>query len=222
MLRIEAPVSGGLEGPRAGGAADRPDVWRGGGFAPPGSQVLATGFGELDARLPGGGWPLGALTEILTPAPGGIGGLAPLLPALARLSRERRWLAWVAPPYAPYAPALAACGIAVDRVLLVRPRSTGDGLWALEQVLGAGACSAALAWPAAAGMNVLRRLQLAAERGGTWGVLFRPLHAAREPSPAVLRLRVEPVPDGIRLHLLKRRGRGAGAPVHLPHPSACG
>lgn len=197
----------------------RGDVWRGGADPAPAASVLPTGFPELDARLPGGGWPLGALTEILTPEPGRIGGLGPLLPALARLSREPRWLSWVAPPYLPYAPALAAAGIDLSRVLLVRPRGSVDGLWALEQVLGAGACSAVLAWPAVVGMTVLRRLQLSAERGGGWGVLFRPLRAAREPSPAPLRLQVEPTPVGVRIHWLKRRGRGPGEVLCLRDPA---
>ena len=108
----------------------RADLWRGGATSPAVSGI-PTGFAELDALFPGGGWPRGALTEILMPREG-IGALTLVLPTLARLSRENRWLAWVAPPYLPYAPALAAAGVDLSRVLLVHPRSNADGLWAVE------------------------------------------------------------------------------------------
>jgi hypothetical protein len=97
-------------------------------------------------------------------------------------------------------------------MLVVRPNgqrgnSPDESLWAFEQTLGSGASEIALAWatknPRA---RAIRRLQLAAERGKTLGVLFRPLRAARESSAAVLRVVVEPKPDGARVTLLKSRG----------------
>jgi hypothetical protein len=114
----------------------------------------------------------------------------------------------------PFAPALAAAGIALDRVAVVggeRP------LWAFEQVLGSGACDAALAWVRRPKPRELRRLQLAAERGRTLGVLFRPRSAAREASPAVLRLGVTPLAAGVRVTVLKGRGADRGT-IELPWP----
>jgi len=137
-------------------------------------RTVPTGHGALDACLPGGGWPLGALTELL-PARAGIGELSLLAPALARLARAPRWIVWVAPPWLPYAPALAAAGIDPGRILLVHPRDGAGRLWATARALASGTASAVLAWlPAALRLAELRRLQLAAERGGAWGVLFRP------------------------------------------------
>ena len=46
--------------------------------------VLASGFAALDAELPGGGWPLGVLTELLLPH-AGVGELRLLAPALRAL-----------------------------------------------------------------------------------------------------------------------------------------
>ena len=192
----------------------RADLWRGGGASPAAGEGLASGFPELDASLPGGGWPRAALTEILASRQGS-GGLSLVLPALARLSRRRRWLAWVAPPHVPYAPALARAGVELSRVLLVHPRTAEEGLWAVEQALRSGTCSAVLAWLEGGGSRGMRRLQLAAEAGGTWGVLFRPARAAREASPAALRLRLEPAPRGVAVHILKRRGGWATGPLRL-------
>ena len=42
-------------------------LWRGDEFGAPAASVLPTGFARLDAELPGGGWPCGALTELLQP-----------------------------------------------------------------------------------------------------------------------------------------------------------
>ncbi|MCP4042167.1 MAG: SOS cell division inhibitor SulA, partial [Gammaproteobacteria bacterium] len=87
-----------------------PAIWRAGRPAAASYGTLATGFTGLDAALPGGGWPVGALTEIFT-AGDGIGELRLIMPALARLSSEGRWIVWVTPPYIPYAPALQQEGM---------------------------------------------------------------------------------------------------------------
>ena len=195
----------------------RADVWRGGDLARRGPEGVPSGSAALDAELPGGGWPRGALTEVLLARPGG-GELGLLLPALARLSAEGRWLAWVAPPHLPYAPALAAAGIDPAHALLVRPGEPGQVLWAMEQALRAGTCGAVLGWPNAPDHRALRRLQLAAEQGGGLGVLFRPLRAADQPSPAALRLRLEPAAGGLHVYLLKRRGGWDTGPIFVPLP----
>ena len=57
------------------GFARRADIWRGGRPASPAPAAIPTGFPALDAALPGGGWPLGALTEVLEERQG-IGALA--------------------------------------------------------------------------------------------------------------------------------------------------
>lgn len=191
----------------------RADVWRGGEL-PAAAGGIPTGFPELDALFPGGGWPQGALTEILVPGEG-MGALDLVLPALARLSRERRWIAWVAPPYIPYAPALAAAGVDLSRVLLIHPEAASDGLWAVEQTLRAGTCGAVLAWPVAGDQKVTRRLQLAAEAGRTWGILFRPADMAGRGSPAALRLSVARDADAVAVQVMKRRGSPVAAPVRL-------
>ncbi|MGO9804520.1 MAG: translesion DNA synthesis-associated protein ImuA [Steroidobacteraceae bacterium] len=192
---------------------EHPAIWRGRSAAR--FEVLPSGFTALDERLPGKGWPRTGLIEILT-ARFGSGELYLVLPALAALTRAAtaRWCVWVAPPLMPFAPALAAASLALDRMAVVggaRP------LWAFEQVLGSGACDAALAWARRPKPRELRRLQLAAERGRTLGVLFRPRSAAREASPAVLRLGLTPLAAGARVTLLKGRGADRGS-IELPWP----
>jgi hypothetical protein len=185
----------------------RPDLWRGGQQPAP-RPVVPTGFPDLDGRLVGGGWPTGAVTEILGE---GVVGSALLLPALARLSAGPRWLAGVAFPYLPYAPALTAAGVDLGRLLLVRPRAGDAVTWALEQALRSGACSLVFGWLSRAEPAVLRRLQLAAETGEATGILFRPAAAVARPSPAALRLTIRPAASGWWVEVLKQRGGWGGA-----------
>ncbi len=192
---------------------EHPAIWRGRSAAP--GQVLPSGFAELDEQLPGKGWPRTGLIEILA-ARFGSGELILLLPALAALTHAAtaRWCVWVAPPLTPFAPALAAGGVVLDRVALVRGARP---LWAFEQALGSGACDAVLAWLSRPKPREIRRLQLAAERGRTLGVLFRPRAAARQASPAVLRLGLEALPAGVRIAMLKARGVTCGS-IELKWP----
>jgi cell division inhibitor SulA/protein ImuA len=140
----------------------------------------------------------------------GSGELNLLLPVLAMLTGRpsARWCAWVTPPLEPFAPALLAHGVVLDRVLIIRAPTV---MWAFEQSLGSGACDAAIAWARRPRAREIRRLQLAAERGRTLGVLFRPASAAQESSPAILRLILEPAAQGLRVTFLKSRGGARGS-----------
>jgi hypothetical protein len=189
----------------------RPDLWRGNAAPAAAPRGEPTGFADLDALLPWHGWPPGALTELLCPQAGG--GLSLVLPALAGLSRGARWLLLVDPPFLPYAPALAAAGVALGRMLVAEAGEAAA--WAAEQGLRSGACSAVLLWGGRWQGSALRRLQLAAETGGALAMLFRDPGTARDPSPAALRLQVEPAPAGLAVRVLKQRGGRAGGQVGL-------
>ncbi|HEX6267732.1 MAG TPA: translesion DNA synthesis-associated protein ImuA [Burkholderiales bacterium] len=192
----------------------RHPVWRGGALSSA-LPAVPTGFAELDRQLPGGGWPAGGLSEILGGREG-IGELQLVLPALARLSWAGKRVVWLAPPHLPYAPALAAAGVDLAHLAVVRAPGRRDALWAAEQVLRSGSCHALLAWFPGARYEELRRLAVAAEAGRAWVALFRPPQAAQAASPSALRLSLEPAGDALCVHILKRRGAPAAAPLHLP------
>ncbi|HAZ60340.1 MAG TPA: translesion DNA synthesis-associated protein ImuA [Gammaproteobacteria bacterium] len=190
-------------------------LWRGAEARAARHAVIPTGSQDLDTTL-GGGWPQGGLTEVLGQAEG-PGSLSLFMPALARLSRGGQWLAWVAPPYIPYAPALAGRGLHVQSVLWIHTRPHRDTLWALEQALRSGTCAAVLGWLPKVDPVALRRLQLAAEAGDTWGIIFRPAEAARQPSPASLRLSIEASPGGVDMRVLKQRGGWPARRLFIHH-----
>jgi cell division inhibitor SulA/protein ImuA len=189
--------------------------------AAPARPVWSTGKSSLDARLPGGGWPTASLVEVLLDDTG-LGEVQLFLPALVESQRgtghgEAPWLVWIAPPHEPYAPALAQQGIELGRLLIVRPVSATEALWAAEQALASGVCAAVFLWLKGTDDRWLRRLKLAAEAGGALGVLFRPERHRFESSPASLRLAVSRGDNEMRLDLLKVQG-GRPGPVDLGGP----
>lgn len=204
-----------------------PQLWR--GREPNRSQhALPTGHARLDARLPGGGWPLGALTELIATQPG-LGDFSLLFPALRALGRAGQWLILIDPPWIPYPAALHGHGLTLDRLLWVRTGSANESLWACEQALAGSRGGAVLAWPEprwgkAVGFARLRRLQLAAEAGAKPAFLFRPATVLATASPAALRLCLRPAGehghDGTHVVVLKCRGERPHDPAWLPprHP----
>lgn len=140
-------------------------------------------------------------------------------PTLRRLAcRGGRSVVLVAPPYVPYAPAWSQAGVDLDHLQVVHATSDADALWAAEQCLRSGACSAVLCWPLRADDRALRRLQVAAQTGQCLGFVFRDRREARNPSPAALRLELhaaETADAPTRVHVLKCRG-GVPPNAHIP------
>lgn len=170
------------------------------------AQIKAepTGFAALDRVLPGGGWPLGAVSEVLHAQPG-VGELSLALPLLARLTQARRPVAFVAPPMLPYAPRLAGAGVALPHALVVEPESSQDRLWCAEQLLRAAA-GAVLLWIDKVDTQSLRRLQLAAEDSEACVLVYRAERFAAESTPSALRLRVWREQGAPQVQVLKCRG----------------
>ncbi len=195
-----------------------PSIWRGNQLGRVSTPSLATGFSALDAELPGGGWPVAALTELL-PEREGIGEIRMLLHAMANLTTRGRWIAWIAPPYIPYAPALQAAHIDLSRVLQVNTRSLRESLWAMELALRDNSCGAVIAWPEKISYPDLRRLQLAAAGSQALAVLFRPPHAGTESSPAALRLHLQSCEGDLAVRIIKRRGNALSRLIVLGRTS---
>jgi len=205
------------------------NVWRAHALALAPQRTVATGDALLDAHLPGGGWPVGALTELLQ-TPGVHNEWRLLAPALACCGVGPVVL--VAPPHLPFAPALAAQGVAARRLLWFKLpptpeptpgargasalRTSATPLWATEQALRCAPVDAVLAWLPQARADQLRRLQLAAAEHHKLLFVMRSDQARQDASPAALRLLLSANPDGgLCIDLLKRRGPPLENPLHL-------
>jgi len=204
-----------------------PALWHAHQVARPHGVVLPSGHAELDAQLPGGGWPARVLTELLLPH-AGVGELRLLAPALAALQRQQRTVMWFDPPAVPCAWALGALGLDTRQFVVVRSRGGAKGrarerlpaadvLWALEHALKSGPLGAVLAWlPARLPADALRRLQLAAQGHDGLAFLLRDAQQRTRPSAAPLRLLLASAgPDQLRVTLLKRRGPPLAQPLTL-------
>ena len=192
---------------------------------------LASGRPEVDALLPEGGFPRGALSALFGGPASGKTGVA--LSALREAQASGALAAFVDGRGELYPPAALALGVDLARLLIVRPargpsrgardrdRDRGDrdaalpGLWAAEVLLASGAFAAVAIdvplhdLPASRAEAMLRRLRAAAEKGGAAALL---LAAPGGPAiPAALRLDL----DGARLRPALRAvgggedGRGA-------------
>jgi hypothetical protein len=181
-------------------------LWRGGETAR--IDARSSGYAALDARLPGGGWPIGTLIEI-APESDGCGELRLTLPALKSWCQDGRNVAFVRPPHIPYAPALARYGLTLSSLLWVVADRDEDGRWAAEQLLREGA-AAVLLWSTVQEDRALRRLQLAAESGKACAFLYRPPSMLTHASPAALRIALSAADDGMSLNLVKVRGGHPG------------
>ncbi len=205
-------------------ASARHNVWRGDELGVADMQVVGTGHAALDAELPGGGWPVGAMTELLQVRPEAhVWQL--LLPALAQaVAQGTGPVALVGAPFEPFGPALAAHGLPVEALMWIRSDAAPARLWACEQALRCADVAAVLAWLPQARAGELRRLQLAAAQHEALLFVFRPDHAALSASPARLRLQLEVCKEAgkaekagqMNVRILKRRGPPLSAPVQLP------
>lgn len=209
-----------------------PAVWRAQAGGTAREAGVASGFAALDAELPGGGWPVRALTELLLMQPG-LGEIRLLAPLLADLAREGRYAMLFNPPATLNAPALLELGCSPGACIVVqahalasrRRRPAGapgtaamaELCWAVEQALRSGQLGAVLAWPGRSLRGeALRRLQLAAQSHEGPAFLLREAAAADQPSPAPLRLLLQPAgPDELALRFFKRRGPAHDQPLTL-------
>jgi len=206
----------------------RNDVWRACDNNEKQANTQDTGHAVLNRLLPGQGWPAQGLTEFLCPRQG-MGELSLLAPALKQLSQQDRWIALLNPPFIPYAPAWAACGVDLSQILVIQTRTEPDRLWALETLLASNTTSAALYWPTRIHAKALRRLQVASKKGRCWGVLFRPVEAAQDASPATLRIQLSAAAGstenagqhGLLLKVLKRPGGWPSQTHFIETPRHC-
>ncbi|MDO9196351.1 translesion DNA synthesis-associated protein ImuA [Rhodoferax sp.] len=198
-------------------------VWRADELGCAAGATVASGHTALDAQLPGGGWPVGAVVEVLQ-AQSGQNEWRLLLPALRRSSGP---VVLVGAPHVPFGPGLCAQGFEAQRLLWIRAGAPAARLWASEQALRCAKVAAVLAWLPQVRAEQLRRLQMAAQEHSKLLFVMRPAQAIAESSPAVLRLLVssqsagEGAPgDALQLHILKRRGPPLAQALALPARSA--
>jgi protein ImuA len=184
-------------------ASIHPSIWLGSQLGRAAGRTIDTGYPALSAELPGGGWPVGTLTELLVQQPG-VGELRLVRPALVSVSK--RPIVLLQPPHVPNSLGFSYLGIPHDKLMLLRAAKTADALWSAEQVLRTGTCGALLIWQQHVRAESLRRLLLASQSSDALFFFVRPLAQAQDASPAALRLSVRPAKDAVAVGIIKRKG----------------
>lgn len=163
--------------------------------------VLPFGVPEIDERLPGGGLALASLHEVCGGGNDAVEGAAAMLFAAGIAARTRGQVLWCLTRPDLFAPALAQAGLAPGRVIYVEADDEKSLLLCFEEGLRHGGLGAVVAEVARLSMTASRRLQLAAEAGGTLGIALRRFRHGREagafmlPSAAVTRWQVSVMPS---------------------------
>ncbi|WP_406705666.1 SOS-induced cell division inhibitor SulA [Sodalis sp.] len=98
-----------------------------------------------------------------------------LLPLLRQLGLQSRWLLWLTSSRRLSRPWLAQSGLPLQKVVQLRQPSAFDTVAAMEKALLTGNFSVILGWfPAELSETDKRRLQNAAQQGGTFGFIIYP------------------------------------------------
>jgi len=191
-------------------------------------EYLPFGVDAIDGRLAGGGLPVAALHEAAAERPGPADEAAATLFLASIAARRPGIVLWALGSRDLFAPGLAGAGLAPDRLLYAECGGDEDVLAVMEEGLRHGGLAAVVGEVRRAAMPATRRLQLAAEEGGTPALMLRRRRGNGEdplapPSAAVTRWRLACAPSsplpvvGIgrpRWRLILARQRG-GAPFDL-------
>jgi len=197
---------------------NNPNLWQGSAMSHGSNDGIGTGYSDLDAILPNHGWPKKSVLEILSPQ-WGIGELKIILPLMRKMTQQKRWVIWISPPHIPYAPALVKAGVDINYVIVINAdTSCSDAIWSIEKALQTHSCALVLAWMNWLPNGVVRRLQLAAEKGDGLAILFRERETKN--SPAALRLKLHPNAQGLQVKVLKARGTHRYQSAHLCFPES--
>jgi protein ImuA len=190
-------------------------VWRAAELGHARTSAVSTGFADLDAEIPEGGWPCGGLIEILQPQPS-VQEWRLIGPSLRPLLKGGRALVVVGPPKPLHLPGLRHLGVEEQQLIWIGANAPSQRLWATEQVLRANAAAAVVTWLPQARPEQLRRLQVLSQMCEGPVFICRPLEARHDPSPAQLRVVARPLVDWqIEVQIVKRRGPAQETPLVL-------
>ncbi len=196
------------------------------------SAVFSSGCTTIDGCLPCGGYESGTIIEYLQNSAGSGATTLALSAAREALAVTDRFCVVVDWRQQFYPPAAAALGLDLKRLVIVRPTTLADRLWAIDQALRSPAIVAVIAEIEQLDDRAARRLQLAAEAGGSIGFLLRNIYQRHQPSWAEIQWFVRPmrlstsnqttpavtVPLAhrrLQLELLRVRGGQSGSHINI-------
>ena len=177
-----------------------------------------------DTSLIGAGLARGALHEVCAASPGSGVAFAAIL--LAHCGGQVLWISTEQESNLVWPPGLIPFGLAPESLILARAARWTEALWAMEEALRCPALGAAVLMAGAGqglDLTATRRLHLAAEAGGVFGLLLRPDGVAGA-SAARTRWHIAPLASDAaprwRLTLLRQRGGAPAGPWNVAFNAA--
>lgn len=208
-----------LLSPRSAALARLRDTLAGLTTRAPGGAASAPIPVFADTSLIGAGLARGALHEVCAASPGSGVAFAAIL--LARCGGQVLWIATEQESNLVWPPGLLPFGLAPDKLILARAARWPEALWAMEEALRCPALGAAVLMAGSGqglDLTATRRLHLAAEAGGVFGLLLRP-DGAVGASAARTRWHIAPLASDAaprwRLTLLRQRGGAPAGPWNV-------
>ena len=165
------------------------------------AAVLPFGVEAVDSRLAGGGLADAGLHEIAgaTDSYSDDAAATLFLAGIAgRRAGAQGMVLWVVARRDLFAPGLAQAGLPPAQLLIAEAGRDTDVLALMEEGLRHGALAAVVGEVGRAGLTETRRLQLAAEEGGTMALMlkrWRKENPLAEPSTALTRWRIGSAPS---------------------------
>ena len=191
-------------------------IWRGNELGSSVTQVIPTGWDELDQELPGGGWPCHAITEVLQAQPS-LGEWRLLGPMLKAVVASGKTIVVIGPAKRPHLPGLRRMGLDEHHLIWIQAEAPAERLWVTEQLVKSNACGALISWLPQARPEQIRRLQICAQICDGPVFLCRPAAAEHEASAAPLRVQLRLDLDwALKLQILKRKGPAHEQTLRLP------
>lgn len=138
----------------------------------PGTRV-DLGLGAISKSFPGAAFPLNAVHEFITTAREEAPTVGFIAALLSRLMHNGGLTLWIGARTKIFPPALAAFGIAPERVFFIRLFKEKDILWTIEEALKSEAITAVVGETKDLSFTASRRLQLAVEKSHVTGFILR-------------------------------------------------
>ena len=165
-------------------------------------ETSTSGHEELDNQL-NGGFPNHGVVEITSPS--GIGELCLLTPYIKEAGKSRLSV-FINPPGYLCADYFMQQNMALDRIILIFPKTETEALWSAEQCLKSGCSGSVTLWHPALEVHQAKRLQVASEAGKCLHFLFKTDHKQRITLPVSLSLELQPKSNGLQVSVNKRKG----------------
>lgn len=163
-----------------------------------GSPGCRMGLGAIEHTFPNGIFPTASIHEFVTAnaeeaaaSSGFVSGL------LARMMDNGGTCLWIgtSPHFSPFPPALAAFGIAPDRIIFVEVKRARDILWVMGEALKCKALVAAVAELPTMDFAQSQRLQLAVEKSRVTGFVLRSKPTGLGNTACAARWHIRPLPS---------------------------